>query len=65
MNTNMQRLGLTGVQSRVARYIHVKCTDGVVFQRDVESAFGLNRSAAADILQLMEKNGLRCQQCAA
>ena len=58
MNTNMQRLNLIGGQSRVVRYIHVKCTDGVVFQRDVESAFGLSRSTATGILQLMEKNGL-------
>ena len=65
MNTNMQRLNLIGGQSRVVRYIHVKCSDGAVFQRDVESAFGLNRSAATDILQLVEKNGLRCQRCAA
>ncbi len=58
MNANMQSLGITGVQSRIMHYIFVKCTDGPVFQRDVESAFGLSRSAATGILQLMEKNGL-------
>ncbi len=58
MNANMQDLGLTGVQSRVMHYILVKCADGPVFQRDVENAFGLNRSTATGILQLMEKNGL-------
>lgn len=58
MNANMQSLGITGVQSRVMHYILVKCVDGPVFQRDVESAIGLSRSTATGILQLMEKNGL-------
>lgn len=58
MNANMQSLGLTGVQSRIMHYILVKCADGPVFQRDVESAFGMSRSTATGILQLMEKNGL-------
>ena len=58
MNANMLELGLTGVQSRVLHYILVKCADGPVFQRDVESAFSLSRSTATGILQLMEKNGL-------
>ena len=55
---NMQRRGITGVQSRVMHYILVKCVEGPVFQRDVERAFGLSRSTATGILQLMEKNGL-------
>ncbi len=58
MNANMQSLGITGVQSRVMHYILVKCADGPVFQRDVESAFGMSRSTATGILQLMEKNDL-------
>lgn len=58
MNANMQSLGLTGVQSRIMHYILVKCADGQVFQRDVESAFGMSRSTTTGILQLMEKNGL-------
>ena len=57
-NANMQSLGITGVQSRVMHYILVKCVEGPVFQRDVERAFGLSRSTATVILQLMEKNGL-------
>ncbi len=58
MNASMQSLGITGAQSRVMHYILVKCVDGPVFQRDIESAFGLSRSTATGILQLMEKNGL-------
>lgn len=58
MNANMQSLGLTGVQSRIMHYILVKCADGPVFQRDVESAFGMSRSTTTGILQLMEKNDL-------
>lgn len=57
-NANMQSLGITGVQSRVMHYILVKCVEGPVFQHDVERAFGLSRSTATGILQLMEKNGL-------
>ena len=57
-NANMQSLGITWVQSRVMHYILVKCVEGPVFQRDVERAFGLSRSTATGILQLMEKNGL-------
>ena len=57
-NANMQSLGITGVQSRVMHYILVKCVEGPVFQRDVERAFGLSRSTATGILQLIEKNGL-------
>ncbi|PWM58021.1 MAG: MarR family transcriptional regulator [Subdoligranulum variabile] len=58
MNANMQSLGLTGGQSRIMHYILVKCAEGPVFQRDVEKAFGMSRSTATGILQLMEKNGL-------
>lgn len=58
INANMQSMGLTGVQSRVMYYILIKCADGPVYQRDVETAFGLSRSTATGILQLMERNGL-------
>ena len=58
MNASMQDLGITGVQSRIMHYILVKCADGPVFQRDVESAFGMSRSTATGIVQLREKNGL-------
>lgn len=58
MNANMQSLGLTGMQSRVMHYIIRKYAEGPVYQRDVESVFGLGRSTATGILQVMEKNGL-------
>lgn len=58
MNENVQSLGLTGVQSRIMHYILMKCADEPVFQRDVEKVFGMSRSTATGILQLMEKNGL-------
>jgi DNA-binding MarR family transcriptional regulator len=58
MNANVQSLGITGVQSRIMHYILVNCTNGPVFQRDVENAFDMRRSTATGILQLMEKNGL-------
>lgn len=58
VNANMQSLGLTGMQCRVMHYILVKYAEGPIYQRDVESAFGLSRSTATGILQLMEKNDL-------
>ncbi len=58
LNATLQNLGITGVQSRVICYILVHCQDGLVFQRDIERAFGLNRSTATGILQLLEKNGI-------
>lgn len=57
LNATLQNLGITGVQSRVIYYILVHCKDGPVFQRDIENAFGLSRSTATGILQLMERNG--------
>ena len=58
MNADMQSLGLTGVQSRVIHYILVKCAEGPVYQRDVESTFGVSRSTVTGMLQQMEKDGL-------
>ncbi|WP_294500248.1 MarR family winged helix-turn-helix transcriptional regulator [uncultured Gemmiger sp.] len=58
LNATLQNLGITGVQSRVIYYILVHCKDGPVFQRDIENAFGLSRSTATGILQLMERNGI-------
>ena len=58
LNGILQDLDITAVQSRVIYYILVHCQDGPVFQRDVENAFGLSRSTATGILQLMEKKGI-------
>jgi hypothetical protein len=58
LNATLQDLGITGVQSRVIYYILVHYKDGPVFQRDIKNAFGLNRSTATGILQLLEKNGI-------
>ena len=58
LNAMMQDLGITAVQSRVIYYILVHCQEGPVFQRDIENVFGLSRSTATGILQLLEKNGI-------
>lgn len=58
LNATLADLGVTGVQSRVMHYILMHCKDGPVFQKDVEEAFGLSRSTATGILQLLEKNGV-------
>ena len=58
LDAAFQNLGITGVQSRVIYYILAHCKEGPVFQRDIESVFGLSRSTATGILQLLEKNGI-------
>ena len=56
LNATLLDLGITGVQSRIMHFILMRYVEGPVFQRDVESFFGLSRSTATGILQLMEKN---------
>lgn len=58
LNGILQDLDITAVQSRVIYYILVHCQEDPVFQRDIESVFGLSRSTATGILQLMEKKGI-------
>ena len=58
LDATFQDFGITGVQSRILYYIQFHCQRGPVFQRDIESAFGLSRSTATGILQLLEKNGI-------
>lgn len=58
INAALADYGITGVQSRVMRYIVNGCQQGPVFQKDVEKAFEMSRSTATGILQLLEKNGV-------
>ena len=58
LDAAFQNLGITGVQSWIICYILKHYPDGPVFQRDIESAFGLSRSTATGILQLLERNGI-------
>ena len=58
VNADMQRLGLTGIQTRVIHYILIKSAEEPVYQRDVESTFGVSRSTVTSMLQQMEKDGL-------
>ena len=58
LDTTLQDLDITGMQSRVIYYILVHFQEGPVFQRDIESAFGLSRSTATGILQQLEKRTL-------
>lgn len=48
---------LTGMQSFIIRYIFLN-ESNEIFQRDIEKKFGIRRSTATKILQLMEKKGL-------
>jgi DNA-binding MarR family transcriptional regulator len=47
----------TGMQGFIIGYLSDN-KDADIFQRDVEAEFGIRRSTATGILQLMEKNGL-------
>lgn len=58
LNAVLADLGITGVQSRILHYILVHYQGGAVFQRDVENVFGLSRSTATGILQLLERDGM-------
>lgn len=58
LDATLQDIGITGVQSRVIYYILNHYEDGPVFQKDIENVFGLSRSTATGILQLLEKNGI-------
>ena len=58
VNADMQHLGLTGIQTRVIHYILIKSAEEPVYQRDVESTFGVSRSTVTGMLQQMEKDGL-------
>ena len=58
LNAELSKLGITGVQSRILHYILVHRTHDPVFQRDIENVFGLSRSTATGILQLLERDGL-------
>ena len=58
MNAALADLSITGVQSSIMHYIIKHCQDGPVFQKDVEDAFGLSRSTATGILQLLERDGI-------
>lgn len=58
VNAHLAGMGITGVQGRVLHYIIGHCNEAAVFQKDIEEAFGLRRSTATGILQLLEKNDL-------
>ena len=58
LNAVLAKLGITGVQSRILHYILVHSEREPVYQRDVESVFGLSRSTATGILQLLERGGM-------
>ncbi len=47
----------TGMQARIIGFLRFH-EGRELFQRDVEAEFGIRRSTATGILQLMEKNGL-------
>ena len=57
LDTTLASLGINSMQSRVLHYVRAHYRDGPVFQRDVESVFGLSRSTATGVLQHLEREG--------
>jgi len=56
---NAAKAGLDDVTLSHGRILgFLSHSDTPVFQRDIEAAFGINRSTVTGIMQLMEKNGL-------
>ena len=58
LDSTLASLRINAMQSRVLHYVRVHYRDGPVFQRDVESAFGLSRSTLTGMLQHLEREGL-------
>ena len=52
---------MTGVQGHIIGFLCFNAQHEV-FQRDIEAEFGIRRSTATGILQLMEKNGFLCRE---
>ena len=52
------KYGITRMQGWLIGYLHSRCTEQDVFQKDIETDFNIRRSTATGILKLMEKNGL-------
>lgn len=50
--------GITRTQGLIIGYLHHESGKRNVFQRDIETQFNIRRSTVAEILKLMEKNGL-------
>lgn len=49
---------VTAVQCSLIGYIFAKSKEGNVYAKDIESKFNMRRATVAEILSLMEKNGL-------
>lgn len=49
---------VTSVQCAIVEYVYKKSQEDYVFARDIEYEFNLRKSTIAEVLSLMEKNGL-------
>lgn len=54
----VSKYNVTSVQCAVIGFISKKSKTGAVFAKDIESEFNMRRATIAEILALMEKNGL-------
>ncbi len=54
----VSKYNVTAVQCSLIGYIFAKSNKGNVYAKDIESRFNMRRATVAEILSLMEKNGL-------
>ena len=54
----VSRYNVTAVQCSFIKFIFDKNKTGNVYAKDIESRFNMRRATVAEILSLMEKNGL-------
>lgn len=58
VDTRVNTFGITGLQSRIIKYIQRYSNERDIFQRDIEEEFKIRRSSVTSVLQTMEKNQL-------
>lgn len=54
----VSKYNVTAVQCSLIGYIFAKSKESNVYAKDIESRFNMRRATVAEILSLMEKNGL-------
>ena len=55
---NLAKHNITLEQVKIIRFIHSQSMLSSVYQKDIETEFGIRRSSVTSILQNIEKNGL-------
>ena len=58
VDEEVSKYNVTAVQCSFIGYIFTKSKEGNVYAKEIESRFNMRRATVAEILSLMEKNGL-------